>query len=57
MILIIVALFLIVLAALFSGLNLGLMSLDSFELKRKADLGDRNASKVYAIRSVATCYW
>lgn len=42
---------LIVLAALFSGLNLGLMGLDTFELKRKADLGDVNAQKVYAIRA------
>jgi len=49
--LIVIAILLIILAALFSGLNLGLMSLDSFELKRKADLGDANAAKVYAIRS------
>jgi metal transporter CNNM len=51
MLLVVVAVALIFLAALFSGLNLGLMSLDTFELKRKADLGDSNAAKVYAIRS------
>jgi metal transporter CNNM len=48
--LIIISVLLIALAALFSGLNLGLMSLDTFELKRKMDLGDTNAAKVYAIR-------
>ncbi len=48
--LIAVSVVLILLAALFSGLNLGLMSLDSFELKRKAELGDRNAKKVYGVR-------
>jgi metal transporter CNNM len=49
--LIVVAVVLIALAALFSGLNLGLMSLDTFELKRKAELGDRNARKVYKVRA------
>src|SRR6266568_2384886 len=48
--LILVTVILVVLAAIFSGLNLGLMSLDTFELKHKAELGDKNAKKVYAIR-------
>ncbi len=48
--LIVVAIALIALAAIFSGLNLGFMSLDTFELKRKAELGDKNARKVYQVR-------
>jgi metal transporter CNNM len=51
MLLIAVSVVLILLAALFSGLNLGLMSLDIFELKRKSDLGDKDAAKVYRVRS------
>lgn len=39
------------LSALFSGLTLGLLSLSSFELKRKADLGNTEAKLVYPIRS------
>ncbi len=50
MVVILVSLALIFLAAIFSGLNLGLMTLDLFELKRKADLGDRDAAKIYAVR-------
>ncbi len=46
----IVAVVLIFLAALFSGLNLGLMSLDASQLKRKAELGNLDAAKVYRIR-------
>jgi len=35
---------------MFSGLNLGLMSLDVFSLKRKMELGDIDAMRVYPIR-------
>ncbi|MCG2694450.1 hemolysin family protein [Candidatus Parcubacteria bacterium] len=41
---------LILFSALFSGLTLGLMSLDSYELKRKKSLGDKDAAKLYPIR-------
>lgn len=41
---------LIVLSALFSGLTLGLMSLDLFELRRKMQIGDSNAKKIYPLR-------
>jgi metal transporter CNNM len=41
---------LLVLSALFSGLNLGLMSLNPHELKRKTELGDKKAKKVYPVR-------
>jgi len=37
-------------SALFSGLTLGLMSLNAAELKRKMDLGDKDAAKVYKVR-------
>jgi metal transporter CNNM len=42
--------FLILLSALFSGLTLGLMTLNVLELKRKAALGNKKAIKVYEIR-------
>ncbi len=41
---------LVSLSGLFSGLTLGLLSLDKSELKRKIALGDRRAEKVYSIR-------
>ncbi len=41
---------LIAFSALFSGLTLGLMSLDVYELARKKDLGDKDAKKIYPIR-------
>lgn len=41
---------LIFFSALFSGLTLGLMSLNAQELKRKMSLGDKDAAKVYAVR-------
>ena len=37
-------------SALFSGLTLGLMGLSAHELKRKAELGDKDAQKVYKVR-------
>ena len=41
---------LLIFSALFSGLTLGLMSLNAPELKRKMSLGDKQAKKVYAVR-------
>lgn len=45
-----IIIFLISLSGIFSGLTLGLLSLDSNELKRKASLGNKNAQKIYPIR-------
>ncbi|MBU2025221.1 DUF21 domain-containing protein, partial [Patescibacteria group bacterium] len=41
---------LICLSGLFSGLTLGFLGLDASELKRKADLGDQRAKKIYSVR-------
>ena len=42
---------LIFFSALFSGLTLGLFSLDTTELERKKELGDIRAEKVYRVRN------
>lgn len=47
----IVAFLLISLSALFSGLTLGLFTLDTQSLKRRAELGDQDAAKLYPIRT------
>jgi metal transporter CNNM len=41
---------LVLFSGLFSGLTLGLLSLDKQGLERKIELGDKNAKKVYAVR-------
>lgn len=41
---------LVLLSGMFSGLTLGLLSLDKTELKRKISLGNRDAKKVYKVR-------
>ncbi|MDA8597004.1 CNNM domain-containing protein [Candidatus Pacebacteria bacterium] len=41
---------LIIFSALFSGLTLGLLSLDAQTLKRRAELGDAQAAAIYPIR-------
>jgi metal transporter CNNM len=46
----VIVIFLLILSGLFSGLTLGLMSLNTFELKRKMKLGNADAKKVYPIR-------
>lgn len=47
----IISLILIAFSALFSGLTLGLMGLDVHDLKRKAELKDKQAKKVLRVRS------
>ncbi len=46
----IIVIVLVALSGLFSGLTLGLLSLDKNELKRKIELGDKYAEKVYPVR-------
>lgn len=46
----IIVILLVLLSGLFSGLTLGLLSLDKNELKRKISLGNKDAKTVYAIR-------
>lgn len=41
---------LICLSAIFSGLTLGFFSLNKDDLERKADLGDKNAKKIFSLR-------
>ena len=45
-----IVIFLVLLSGLFSGLTLGLLSLDKSELKRKITLGNKKAKKVYSVR-------
>jgi len=45
-----VSFILVTFSALFSGLTLGLMGLETQGLKRKAELGNRKAAKIYSIR-------
>lgn len=45
-----IVIFLLLLSAIFSGLNLGLMSLSPHELKRKVKHGNKHAKKIYPIR-------
>lgn len=45
-----IVIILILFSALFSGLTLGFFSLNNNDLKRKAELGDKLAKKVYKIR-------
>ncbi len=46
----VIILVLLLLSALFSGMNLGLMSLDPYELERKMQLGNKDAAKIYPVR-------
>ncbi len=46
----ILVIFLVLLSGLFSGLNLGLLSLNKGELERKIKIGNELAKKVYSVR-------
>jgi len=46
----IIILILLILSAVFSGLALGFFSISKNSLKRKAELGDKRAKKIYSIR-------
>ncbi|MCD4760664.1 CNNM domain-containing protein [bacterium] len=46
----VIVIILVLLSGLFSGLTLGLLSLDKNELERKISLGNKEAEKVYAVR-------
>jgi len=50
MINIIIIIVLLIISALFSGLTLGLMSLDTYELKREKKLNNKYAKKIYPLR-------
>jgi len=45
-----IAIVLVLMSGLFSGLTLGLLGLDRNELKRKISLGNKEAKKVYSVR-------
>ncbi|MEA1963048.1 MAG: CNNM domain-containing protein [Patescibacteria group bacterium] len=45
-----IIIFLVLLSGLFSGLTLGLLSLDKNELERKISLGNKKAKKIFAVR-------
>tara|TARA_B100000508_G_scaffold29758_2_gene22508 strand:+ start:345 stop:1307 length:963 start_codon:yes stop_codon:yes gene_type:complete len=45
-----ISLVLVTLSGLFSGLTLGLLSLDTQSLRRRAKHGDKNAKKIYPVR-------
>lgn len=46
----IISVLLVMFSALFSGLTLGLLSLDVHALKRQADLGNSQAARIYPVR-------